>query len=158
MHNIWSSGGFFFLTHVCLSIWVWQESNGWWLVVVADSEHAQLSVELCVRVDFFTFLRLTWQAPRLKVRFSHPASSARIPLSSGALAFSVTEWGGSSWVEWTATWPAAGELIKRVENRRKLSANAVTLLDTSEWQWPARDFGRGNGFGGRSVLHRWDYR
>lgn len=64
----------------------------WWLVVVADSERAQLFVEPFVRVDFASgILRLTWQAPRLRVRFSHPASSARIPLLSGALAFSATQ-------------------------------------------------------------------
>lgn len=34
-------------------------------------------------------LGLTWRAPRLWVLFSHPASLARIPLSSAALAFSV---------------------------------------------------------------------
>lgn len=113
MHDIWSSGCSHsrLLEHLGLARKQW-----WWLVVVADSELASTIVEPIVRADLISgILRLTWQASRLKVLFSHLASLARIRLSSGALAFSVTKQIRSINVSITHVWSRAGFERKLVQ-------------------------------------------
>lgn len=100
-----------------------------------------------VLISLAEFWELTWQAPRLRVLFSHPASSARIPLSSDALAFSVTVREGRvrlnelqrRRVRRDKLRVRARELIKWVEIRARYRRTRWILSNAPGRRWPVRN-------------------